>query len=451
MAQLGEAIARYHKILESDPFKDLEWAEALQARMKASHLMAGNRPVSPVLRPHFITRRQYGNLVKAAEALFGAIHRVEQLALGRPQLLARMQLLPAEKMLASVDPGYSFVSVTSLLDTNLHNGSLRFVDYNSETPLGVAFGEALDNLFYDAPPVREFRKKYPLAKLGGTRYLLTALLKSFKEFGRKDKPNIAILEFRQPFQTSAPEEYLVLADFFRSEGYAAEVVSPDQLEYRNGVLSKGDFKIDLVYRRVKVQEFLVRFDLSHPLMRAYRDRAVCVVNSFRSEIAHKKAIFDLLTDETLTAGFPPAERKAIKDFVPWTRVVAATNTTFQDQTVDLPEFILKNREKLILRPNDESTDQHAFRGAETDAAGWEKALKQAMRTPYVVQEETAPTVFPFPVYQYGSVQIRDLRVDVHPHSFLGKVHGCSSYIRAETPSGFTTIAGLAPTFILDAK
>jgi hypothetical protein len=451
MSQLGEAIARYHKILEGDPYKDLQWANALQDRMKASHLVAGTRPVSPVLRPHFITRRQYTNLVKAAESMFSAIHRVEQLALDTPQLMARMKLLPAEKMLASVDPGYPFVSVTSLLDTNLHNGSLRFVDYNADAPSGVAFGEALDNLFYDAPPVKEFRKKYPLAKLGGTRYLLSALLKSFKEFGRKDRPNIAIVEFRQPFQTAESNEYLVLADFFRREGYNTEVVSPDQLEYRNGVLRHGDFKIDLVYRRVKVHEFLVRFDLSHPLMRAYRDRAVCVVNSFRSEIGQKKAIFDLLTDETLTAGFPAVERKAIREFIPWTRVVAAANTKYQDETVDLPEFILKHREKLVLRPNDDSTDQHAFRGVETDDAGWEKALKQAMRSPYVVQEETEPTRFPFPVFQYGSVEIRDLRVDVHPHSFLGKVHGCSSYIRAETPSGFTTIAGLAPTFILDTK
>jgi hypothetical protein len=448
---LDEAIARYHKILESDPYRDLEWAEALQDRMKSSHLMAGTRPVSPVLRPHFITRRQYTNLVKAAEALFGAIHRVERLALDTPQLLARMQLLPAEKMLASVDPGYPFLSVTSLLDTNLHNGSLRFVNYNADTPVGVAFGEALDGLFYDAPPVKEFRKRYPLAKLGGTRYLLSALLKAYKEFGRKDQPNIAIVEFRQPFQTTESAEYLVLAESFRREGFNTEVVSPDQLECRNGVLRKGDFKIDLVYRRVKVHEFLVRFDLSHPLMRAYRERSVCVVNSFRSELAQKKAIFDLLTDETLTAGFPLAERKAIREFIPWTRVVAAQNTTFQDQTVDLPEFILKNREKLVLRPNDESTDQHAFRGADTDEAGWEKALKQAMRSPYVVQEETEPTVFPFPVYQYGSVQMRDLRVDIHPHSFLGKVHGCSSFIRAETPSGFTTISGLAPTFILESK
>lgn len=451
MAQLGEAIARYHKILESDPYKNLEWAEALQERMKASHLMAGNRPISPVLRPHFITRRQYANLVKAAEALFSAIHRVEKLALDNPQLQTRIQLLPAEKMLANVDPGYPFLSVTSLLDTNLHNGSMRFVNYNADTPAGVTFGEALNSLFYELGPVREFRKKYPLAKLGGTRYLLSALLKAYREFGRKDQPNIAIVEFRQPFQSSETPEYLVLADFFRREGYNTEVVSPDQLEYRNGVLRKGDFKIDLVYRRVKVHEFLVRFDLTHPLMRAYRDRSVCVVNSFRSELAQKKAIFDLLTDETLTAGFPLSERKAIREFIPWTRVVSAQNTTFQDQTVDLPDFILKNRERLVLRPNDESTDQHAFRGAETDEAGWGKALKQAMRSPYVVQEETAPTVFPFPVYQYGGMAIRDLRVDVHPHSFLGKVHGCSSFIRAETPSGFTTIAGLAPTFILETK
>ena len=451
MSQLGEAIARYHKILESDQYKDLEWADSLQDRMKASHLLAGNRPVSPVLRPHFITKRQYTNLVKAAESLFCAIHRVENLALGTPQLLNRMQLLPAEKMLASVDPGYPFVSVTSLLDTNLHNGTLRFVDYNANTPVGVAFGETLDSLFYDAPPVKEFRKKYALSKLGGTKYLLNALLKAYKEFGRRDQPNIAIVEFRQPFQTSDTSEYLVLAEYFRREGYNAEVISPDQLEYRSGVLRRGDFRIDLVYRRVKVHEFLVRFDLSHPLMRAYRDRAVCVVNSFRSELAQKKAIFDLLTDETLTAGFPATERKAIKDFIPWTRVVGAQNTMYGDQTVDLPEFILKNREKLVLKPNDDSTDRHAFRGAETDDAGWEKALKTAMRSPYVVQEETAPTKAVFPVYQYGSVQMRELRVDVHPHSFLGKVHGCSSYIRAETPSGFTSLAGLAPTFLIDSK
>src|SRR5512132_453794 len=99
MSQLGEAVARYNKILESEPYRDLAWAEALQQRMKSANLLAGNRPISPVLRPHFVTKRQYANMVKAAECLYGAIASVERLALSSPQLLNRMQMLPAEKML----------------------------------------------------------------------------------------------------------------------------------------------------------------------------------------------------------------------------------------------------------------------------------------------------------------------------------------------------------------
>lgn len=451
MAQLGEAIARYNKILDSEAHRDLAWAEELHKRMKSSNLTAGARAISPVLRPHFLTRRQYENMVKAAESLFGALNRVEKMTLSSAQLQSRIQMLPAEKMLASVDPGYPFLSVTSLLDTNIQNGHLQFTGYTADTPVGVAFGEALDDLFYDAPPVKEFRKKYSLKKLGGTKYLLAALLKSYKEFGEKTKkPSIAILEFRQPFQTSDSSEYTLLAEHFREKGYATEIVSPDQLEYRNGVLRRADFVINLIYRRMKVHEFLVRFDLMHPLVRAYRDRAVCIVNSFRSELAQKKAMFDLLTDETITSKFPLAERKAIREFIPWTRMVSQSNTTYQDEKVDLPEFILKNRERLVLKPNDSSTDLNAFRGSETDSTGWEKALKQAMRSPYVVQEEMPPTHSIFPVYQSGSVQMREMRIDVHPHSFLGKVQGCSTWLTTEA-GGFSSIAGLAPTFILDTK
>ena len=145
-----------------------------------------------------------------------------------------------------------------------------------------------------------------------------------------------------------------------------------------------------MYRCVKLQEFLVRFDLNHPLVRAYKDRAVCMVNSFRSELGAKKALFDLLTDETVTAKFPAAERKAIKDFIPWTRMVQAAKTTHKNHTVDLPDFVMKHRAKLVLKPNDDSADLTSFRGAEVDDLGWEKALRQAMRMPYVVQEVAEP-------------------------------------------------------------
>ncbi|MGD1093145.1 MAG: hypothetical protein ABSB35_14285 [Bryobacteraceae bacterium] len=450
MNQVGEAIARYHKLIESEPYIDLAWAKELQDRLKAQRL--GNRPISPVLRPHFITKRQYVSLVKAAESMFSAIGRVEELALTNPALLARMQLLPAERMLAAVDPGYSFFSVTGLLDSNLNDGSLRFFSHDAEAPAGVVYGDALSDLFYDAPPVKEFRKRYKLTKLVATKYLLQALLRTYKDFGGKQKkPRIAIVEHRPPFQSPDLSEYALLAENFAREGFPTDILSPDQLDYRNGVLRHGDNQVDIVYRRIKLQEFLVRFDLSHPLMRAYKEHAVCMVNSFRSEMGAKRAMFDLLTDESVTAGFPATERKAIKEFIPWTRLVQAAKTTFHGHTVDLPDFVMKHRAKLVLKPNDRDADLSSFRGVDTDDIGWEKALRQAMRSPYVVQELAEPARAVFPLMQYGSLIMKEMQVDVHPHSFLGKVHGCSSWLSVAGSNSFSTLTGLAPTFLLEGK
>ena len=451
MTQLNEAIARYHRIIESDTYNDLEWFREIEQKFRNQKLLEGSSPISPVLRPHLLTQKQYTGLIKATEALYASINRVEQIALQNPALMSRMQMLPAEKMLAAVDPGYPYLAVTSLMDTHLNNGTLRFVGYAADTPAGAIYGEALNNIYYDAPPVKEFRKKYNLAQVAGSRPLLSSLLKAYKEFGGKEKPNIAILEFRHTFQSAEAREYMLITEMFRREGYEAEVVSPDQLEYRNGVLRKGNFNIHLIYRRLRVSEFLVRFDLNHPLVRAYRERAVCVVNSFRSELTQKKAMFDLLTDEKITSSFPAAERKAIREFIPWTRVVTAGKTTYQDQVVDLYEFITANRERLLLLPNDDSSDRRPFVGAELDSGAWDRALRTAARGGYVVQETTDQLRTEFPIARYGEIQMRELKVDVHPHTYLGRVNGVSSWVSPAVETGFSTISGLAPTFVLESK
>ena len=449
MSQLDDAVLRYNKLLESGPCRDLAWAEALHQKMESSGLTAGGRLICPFLRPNFISRRQYDSLVKTGESLIAAIDRTQQMVLSSPGLLSRLELLPAEKMLAQIDPGYQALEVAARLDSHLTNGHLHFVQYNADSPTGAGYADALGNLFYDLPPVKEIRKKYNLSRTASRKHLLHALLKSYKQFGGTKKPNIAIVEFRSGYH-SGHSEYELFRDCFREEGYAVEIVSPEQLEYRNHILRKGSFEIDVVYRRLGVQEFLIRFDLAHPLVQAYRDRAVCVVNSFRSELAHKKSMFALLTDESLTAKFPAAERKSVRDHVPWTRLVAATKTAYGDQVVDLPEYIMQNRERLTLKPNDDYSDQHSYFGWEMDAAAWERALKQAMRTPYVVQERVEPVRSVFPLMTFGHLEFRDLQVDVHPHAYLGKVQGCSSWV-STGKTGFSSAAGIVPTFMIEPK
>ncbi|MDE3196786.1 MAG: hypothetical protein KGN84_10610 [Acidobacteriota bacterium] len=455
MTQLDEAIARYHRILESEPYRDMRWVKNLQEQMEARQLSAGGRLLCPFLRPNFVTQKQYDSLVKTGEALISAVDRMLRMALASPQLLSIMQLFPAEKMLAAIDPGYEMSEVSAQLDLQIQNGSLHVMQYNADALSGAAYAEGLSDLFYDCPPVKEFRRRYNLTRMGGKKPFLDALLKAYKMFAgsKAKKPNIAILEFRN---VTGRSEYEIYRDYFRAAGYDTEMVSPDQLEYKNGVLratgleGRGTFDINLMYRRVSAQEFLLRFTLNHPLVQAYKDHKVCIVNSFRSELSHKKAMFALLTEDALTAKFPQNERKAIKEHVPWTRVVRAGKATRGGETVDLLDFIRQNRESLVLRPNDEYSDLHSYIGYEHDDGSWARAMREAQRSPYVVQERVAPARTVFPLMSFGHLEFKEMQVDVQPQAFLGKVAGCSSYVSSGGGS-YSPASGIAPTFIIDPK
>lgn len=462
-----EAIARFHKILQGDPYRDLTWVKELHTQMEAERLSAGGRLLCPFLRPHFLFRRQYDAMVKASETLLSAVHRMREMVLTQPMLLSRLDLLPAEKMLAAIDPRYPATDVTSRLDWQLTNGPSHLeghlVGYAADSPTGIAWSDSLAELFLHAAPVKEFRKKYKLVKTGGKKPLLAALLSTYKQFKgpsadwtRPKKPNIAILEFRPAGLSAAPSEYELFAEFFRGEGCQVDLVSPDQLEFRNGVLRRGPFEIHLLYRRISAQEFLQRFDLNHPLVQAYKAGAVCVVNSFRSELAHKKAFFALLSDETLTAKFPAAERHAIDAHIPWTRVVtpAGSKTTRKNkrgkfETIDLHDFILKNRDKLVLKPNDVYSSQGSYFGWEMDDAAWARALRSTARSTYVAQDRVEEARGMFPLESYGHLEYKDVRIDVHPQAYLGKVNGCSSWLSAGNSGGYTSAAGLGATLVIE--
>jgi hypothetical protein len=298
----------------------------------------------------------------------------------------------------------------------------------------------------ELPVVKAFKRgRYKLSKIGGRKPLAGAVLQAWKEFGGRRRPNIAVVQFEQA--DSGDTEGHLLAEMFSEADCPARVVSPDQLEYTDGKLRAGLFEIDVVFRRLLTRELLVRFDLSHPLLRAYRDRAVCVVNSFQSEIAQRRAIFDLITDESVTARLPATDRKLIRDFVPWTRVVGEKKTMYRDKFVDLPEFIRRTREHLVLRPNEDTGEHAVFIGAEMNESAWERAVRTALRTPYVVQERFSSGPLPFPVFQYGELRVREMQVSVHPHVFNGKMQ--AAFAALQTSYASATPLAIAPVLLLE--
>ena len=65
MTQLDEAISRYHRILESEPYRDLRWVKNLQDLFGREAAISWRpAPLSVSGRPNFVTQKQYDNLVK---------------------------------------------------------------------------------------------------------------------------------------------------------------------------------------------------------------------------------------------------------------------------------------------------------------------------------------------------------------------------------------------------
>jgi len=182
---------------------------------------------------------------------------------------------------------------------------------------------------------------------------------------------------------------------------------------------------------------------------------VCVANTFRCKIPHVKAFFAVLTDEQNGALFSHGERELIKRHVPWTRVVADVETAHYGEQIELLAFIRRERNNLVLKPNDEYGGTGVTLGWETDEQAWDAAIEQALSTKngvWIIQERipVRREVFPY-VPQLGKVEFRDMLVDFAPYLFRGKLCGFLTRLSSTGLANVTSGGGQVPAFLVSPR
>jgi hypothetical protein len=155
--------------------------------------------------------------------------------------------------------------------------------------------------------------------------LLGALIASYRDWGgRAAPPQIAIVDWRDVPTWS---EFEILQERFTALGVPTLICTPQDLEFDGHDLHAQGRRIDLVYRRVLMNDILEHREACSALLQAYEARAVCVANTFRCKIPHKKAFFAILTDDRFAGLFSDEERAMVAAHVPWTRVVREDRTS----------------------------------------------------------------------------------------------------------------------------
>lgn len=447
-----EAVKRYHDLLANQELAEASRA-LLDEGLEHAKLIFGGRRLSPYLRPHFVSEEDFARICQICETVWSAIQKVKDAAVADPKVFDDLGLTEIERDLVSIDPGYVAVSPTSRLDSFLTKSAYSFVELNGESPAGIAYADAAYDIFSSLPVMKEFAVDYNLRPLYGRRLMLEVLLSSYEEFlGRKPEraPRIAIIDLAD---VPTVKEFELFRDFFEQAGYPSVICTPQELEFTNNRLSVSGLGIDIVYKRLLVNEYLPIMRDYPALLDAYRAGAVCMVNSFRSKLIHKKALFAVLTDPRHAALFSATELEAIRAHVPWTRLVRDEQSDYFGRSVNLLEFTRGNSERLVLKPNDDYGGHGITIGWNADAAGWNEAIQDALTNgDYLVQERvpTARETFPA-LTDDGRVEFAEQLVDLDPLLFNGKVGSAFTRLSFTELANVSSGGGMVPTYIVSKK
>ncbi|HJU88453.1 MAG TPA: hypothetical protein VJ672_03630 [Gemmatimonadaceae bacterium] len=415
---VADAIAAYHELLDDQIAADSQGAMDEQLRRRG--LYFGERPLCTVLRPRLLTEAQLAYLERRSRILLSAFSKAYEAAISDRAFRAQFGLLDWEESLVHHDPGFRDPSPTSRIDAFFvdESSGMHLTEYNAETPAGLAYGDVLAELFLTLPIVAQYLRRFALRPLPARQAVLHPLLDAFAQWrGTRERPSIGILDWRE---VPTYSEFVLFQKYFHSCGVDCVIADPREVEYKAGRLTSDGEEITLIYKRVLISELVEQGGLDHPVMRAVRDDAVCMVNPFRCKILHKKASLSVLSDEANAGIFTREELSAIAEHIPWTRNVSERRTSHGGRDVDLIPFIQRNRERLVLKPNDEYGGKGIVLGWEVDDAAWEAALATALAEPYIVQEKIVLPSEPYPSFVDGSVRVIDRMLDTAPFVSYGR-------------------------------
>lgn len=455
MTNLHTAINHYHDLCATDNLAQQSW-EMLYPGLAARNLIFGERPLCTVLRPMFHTADSYRYLAERTVLTLGVFRKITEAMLADATLRAQLFLDSAEETLVNLPTGYTTNIPTARLDSfftrHVEGGyTLNFIEFNGESPAGMAYNDVMAELFLELPLMQRFQERYAVQSLQVRPHAVDALLRIYYEWrgNRAKLPDIAIVDFRGVPTTT---EFKLFVEYFAQHGITATVCDPDEMDFRGNQMYAAGRPVDFVYKRVLGSELLQKYGLKHPIFDAVRAGAVCMANPFNCKLLHKKASFAVVSDERNAHLFTPVERDAIQQHIPWTRIIEERKTIGPDgQPLDLVPWIAGNKDQLVLKPNDEYGGKGVLIGWESDQNTWDQALQTALQEPSIVQVRATIAYEDFPrIDDQGAVEISQRLVDCDPFLFHGdSVGGCLTRLSTVTLLNVTAGGGsVVPAFLL---
>lgn len=445
---LQPAIGYYHSLIA----KDLTEAESqmtfLRQQQLERNITFGGRPMAHSLRPTFLSERMYTEVQDTVYLIRQAVLKIASAFLNdRKTLTEELGMHEWEMELAAIPTNILRLSASARMDSFITPTSFKFVEINGESPAGLAYIHALAQIYEELPIFKSFVEKFPVRFISPLRHTIAGLLMIYHEQfgGKEERPTFAIVD-KMPVATL--DEFRLVKNYLERLGYSCIITDPRELECRDGWIYANGQKIDILYRRLLLTEYYEIKDDCRAFLEGYLAQKTCYLNSFRTTLVHKKAIFAFLTDETYTHILTPTERDTILQHIPWTRRLHDKKTKFRGLDIDLVEFVRNNRKYFVIKPNDSYGGKDVTLGFAATQSEWEAAITEGLKWGHVVQEKVDIHREPFLVPMNGSWEMVPSIIDLDPYLNGPLMGGCLTRTSSSNLANVTAGGGTLPMFIL---
>lgn len=400
----------YRKRIEQNPEKFSSDFRKIIRKMKQSNAKYKGKTVNFLYQPMFFDQEDVQNFQNICKRMMGIIQKCVEEYLQNPAFRKHFGFSNQMEELILIDPGYSCAAPIARLDI-FYDGDYSFCELNGDGTSAMNEANTLERIFLESDIIRELQKTYRIYNFELFHSWLEALLQIYQEFGGTRKPNIAIVDFSG---LGTSEEFKTFQTVFEKDGYTTVICDPREMKYKNGRLYFGKLPIDLVYRRAVNQEMEKRLHEVGDFIQAYKDKAVCVVGPFRSQIMHNKTFFSILSDENKTGFLNSEERQFITKHIPQTWQLNEKHC----------QLALDNKDAYVIKPKDFYGGKGVVCGLDCTEDEWKNQVAKAKeKDEFLLQEFCNFTQREMPVFQNGTFVFKPFKTTVGLFAYQGNFSG----------------------------
>ena len=346
------------------------------------------RVVRTLAIPKVFDAETVADFKRIAETTHGILTKIIREYLNSEDFRKHFDFDEELKNLILTDAGYDCLLPVARVDIfyNEETHQFKFCEINTDGSSAMNEDRELNNALKITSVYNKLKDKHGFTSFEFFDSFVNDFEEIYSSFKYKtDKPNIAIVDFLDHGTVNEFEQFRLA---FVRAGYNCEVCDIQELTYYNcKLVSPSGMIIDAIYRRAVTCDIMENIDKVKDFISAVKDCAVCLVGSFRTQVAHSKILFKVLSQRDILTFLTDEEKNFVNVHFPKTYELKSDNTLF-----DLSD-VYKNKNSWIIKPVDSYASYGVHVGVECESnEEWVGFVNEGLDNGYIIQEFVTPYV-----------------------------------------------------------